>query len=110
MENKRVVESVEDYLEARERSYKEFFGQSWYDIIDLGMVEDLTPEEAVDRLGDEGMIDYCDVCGTYFLVERNYAGVYYCPYCHSLGSNSERDYEAEREARMEHEWETRNDR
>lgn len=101
----------DDYpQEERERAYKEFFGQSWKDIIDLWMVENLTPEEAVDKLGDENMLDYCDYCKTYFLVDVSPGGVYYCPYCGHYGTDSERDYEAERQAWLEHEWEVKNDR
>lgn len=103
------IEDSEAYYANREAAYKKFFGKSWSDIMDLWLVEDLTPEEAVDRLGDEHMLAYCERCKTYFLIDSD-SGVYYCPYCHSLGPNSARDYEAERDARLEHEWETRNDR
>ena len=98
MENRKVVEYSEEYLEEREKAYKEFFGQSWSDIIDHWMVEGLTPEEAVDKLGDEGLLDYCDYCKTYYLADVAFGGVYHCPYCYHVGSYSDYDKEAEREA------------
>ena len=94
--------------EEREQAYKEFFGKAWKSIIDLWQVEDATPEEAVDILGDS--LDYCPCCKLYYLVPADSMGIYHCPYCRRIGQNSESDYEAEREVRLEHDWETRNER
>ena len=90
-----------------EQAYKDVFGKSWSDIIDLWRVEGATPEEALEILGEE--LDYCDYCKTYYRTDPDYAGIYYCPYCHHIGSYSARDYDGEKDAYYEHLWETRTD-
>lgn len=71
------IKDPDEYNKAREQAYKEFFGKSWLDIIDQWMVEDRTPEDAVEILGENGLLDYCDKCKTYYLVRENGR----CPYC-----------------------------
>lgn len=102
------IEDDEEYEKAREEAYKAFFGKSWEDIIDLWRVEDATPEEAVDILGDD--LDFCDHCHEWYLVDRDDFGVYRCPYCNALGTYSEPDEWNEKLAYYEHEWEARTGR
>ena len=73
--------------EAREKAYKEFFGKSWKEFELHWMTEGLTPEEAVEKLGDEMLIDYCDYCKTYYFVNSSW-GKYNCPYCYHKGTYS----------------------
>ena len=77
----------EKLQEARYQSYKDFFGKSWRAIVNLWRVEDATPEEAIDILGDD--LDSCDYCHEWYLVDRNDWGQYYCPYCGHKGNYSE---------------------
>lgn len=65
--------------EERVKAYKEYFGRAWEDIIDLWMVEDKTPEEAAEILGEKGLLDCCDKCKNYYLTRESN----YCPYCGS---------------------------
>lgn len=71
------IKDPDEYNRQRELAYKEFFGRSWEDIIDHWMVEDCTPEDAVEILGENGLLDYCDSCKTYYLTREGSS----CPYC-----------------------------
>lgn len=84
------IQDPEKYMEAREKAYRDFFGDNWRDFEDMGCCQDVGPETAADILMEAEAIDYCPCCDYYYFRQGS---VYYCPSCHSLGNCSEPDNE-----------------